>query len=75
MCLTENMAFHCRFESGFGRAPQARQLDVERIELVKIPMLPGRRAGAAVTKLLPVIQPGLGAKWQLSRVDSLGEGG
>jgi hypothetical protein len=22
------MAFHCRFESGFGRAPQARQRDV-----------------------------------------------
>ena len=74
VCLTENVAFHCRFERGFGRAPQVRQQDVERIELVEIPMPPGRRAGAPITKLLPVIEPGLGARWQFSRVDSLSEG-
>src|SRR5207253_1047114 len=52
--LCQYMAAHCAFELGFGRQLQVRQDRIQRVELVKIPMVADRRTRAAVAGFLPV---------------------
>src|SRR5262245_984177 len=53
----EDVALHGLFQPCPGRGAQVAELDVERVQLVKVAVAADRRTGAAVVRALPVVQP------------------
>src|SRR5687767_15574705 len=53
--LPQDMSLHLLLQVGFGRLPQISQSRIERVQLVKVAVSSDRRAGAAVSGALPVV--------------------
>src|SRR5512145_209353 len=73
--VCEQMALHRGLELRFGRLPEVTQYDVERVELVEIPVPTDRRTGPAVAGPLPVVEPLAGSRGQTRWLDALGQTG
>src|SRR5262245_37200164 len=69
LVLFQDVAFHRSLELRLGRLAEVAQHGVERIELVKIPVLALRRAGTAISCALPVVDSFAGATRQVFASD------